>query len=87
MFAVLRMKRIHIYVYIYIYTSRAEQARGGSFKMVKTIRQRKNLPIECAQGDQPVRCPNRVFCVNEPQWQKTKVMLVTLLEVKVRKVQ
>ena len=26
----------------------------------KTISQRKNLPIECAQGDQPLRCPNRV---------------------------
>ena len=26
----------------------------------KTISQRKYLPIECAQGDQPLRCPNRV---------------------------
>ena len=24
------------------------------------------MPIECAQGDQPLRCPNRVFWVNEP---------------------
>ena len=24
------------------------------------------MPIECAQGDQPVRCPNRVFCVHQP---------------------
>ena len=32
----------------------------------KTLSQRKNLPIECAQGDQPLRCPNRVFCLNEP---------------------
>ena len=32
------------------YTSRAGQAGGGSFKE-KTISQRKNLPIECAQGD------------------------------------
>ena len=27
----------------------------------KNISQRKNLPIECAQGDQPLRCPNSVF--------------------------
>ena len=27
----------------------------------KTIRQRKNLPIDCVQGDQPLRCPNRDF--------------------------
>ena len=26
------------------------------------ISQRENLHIECAQGHQPVRCPNRVFC-------------------------
>ena len=26
-----------------------------------TLRQRKNFPIECAQGDQSLRCPNRVF--------------------------
>ena len=31
----------------------------------KTTSQRKNLPIECAQGDQPVRCPNRGFCVHQ----------------------
>ena len=30
------------------YTSRAGQAGGGSFKREKTIRQRQNLPIECA---------------------------------------
>ena len=28
--------------------------------------QRKNLPIECAQGDRPARCPNHFLCVNEP---------------------
>ena len=39
------------------------RAGGGSFRGKKTINQRKNLPIECAQGDQPVRCPNRVFFV------------------------
>ena len=32
----------------------------------KAIRQRKKLPIECAQGDQPVRCPNRGFCAHQP---------------------
>ena len=26
-----------------------------------TISQRKTLPVECAQGDQPLRCPNQVF--------------------------
>ena len=42
---------------------KAGQAGGGSFK--------KFAYIECAQGDQPLRCPNRVFSVNEPsavQW-------------------
>ena len=24
------------------------------------------MPIECAQGDQPVRCPNRGFCARHP---------------------
>ena len=43
------------------------RAGGGSFRGKKTINQRKNLPIECAQGDQPVRCPNRAFfCVHQP---------------------
>ena len=51
-----------------ISTSRAGQAGGGSFKEknYKFISQRKTLPMECAQGDQPLRCPNRVFWVNEP---------------------
>ena len=31
-----------------------------------TINQGKKLPMECAQGDQPVRCPNRCFCLHEP---------------------
>ena len=39
---------------------------GAEVSKKKTISQRKNLPIECAQGDQPLRCPNRVFWVNEP---------------------
>ena len=33
---------------------------GAEVSKKKTISQRKNLPIECAQGDQPLRCPNRV---------------------------
>ena len=40
-------------------SSRAGQAGGGRS-------QRTNLPIVCAQGGQPVRCPNRVFCVHQP---------------------
>ena len=34
---------------------------GAEVSKKNTISQRKNLPIECAQGDQPLRCPNRVF--------------------------
>ena len=34
--------------------------------MKETISQRKNLPIECVQGNQPVRCPNRGFCAHDP---------------------
>ena len=43
-----------------------ERAGGGSFREKKHINQRKNLPIECAQGDQPVRCPNRFFVAHQP---------------------
>ena len=43
------------------YTSRAGQAGEGSFKREQTISQRQNLPIGCAQGDQPVQCQNRGF--------------------------
>ena len=32
----------------------------------KAISQSKNLLIDCAQGDQPVRCPNRGFCAHHP---------------------
>ncbi len=39
---------------------------GAEVSKKKTISQRKNLPIECAQGDQPLRCPNRVSWVKEP---------------------
>ncbi len=33
---------------------------GAEVSKKKNISQRKYLPIECAQGDQPLRCPNRV---------------------------
>ncbi len=53
-------------------TSRAGQEGGADVSMKKTISQRRKLPIECAQGDQPLRCPNRVFWVDEasavPWW-------------------
>ncbi len=41
-------------------------SRGRKFQKEKITSQRKNLPIECVQGDQPVRCPNRGFCVHHP---------------------
>ena len=42
------------------------QAGGGSFQKEKNYIAQKNLPIECAQGDGPARCPNHFFAVNEP---------------------
>ena len=39
---------------------------GAEVSKKKTISQRKNLPIECAQGDRPARCPNHFFAVNLP---------------------
>ena len=57
---------IYIGIHIYIYTSSARTSRGRKFQRKKTISQRKNLPIECAQGDRPARCPNHFFPVNEP---------------------
>ena len=42
------------------------RAGVGSFRGENPISQRKNLPRECAQGHQPVRCPNRVSCVHRP---------------------
>ena len=39
---------------------------GAEVSKKKTISQRKNLPIECAQGDQPQRCPNRGSCARYP---------------------
>ena len=47
-------------------TSSAQTSRGRKFQRKKTISQRKNLPIECAQGDRSARCPNHFFAVNEP---------------------
>ena len=47
-------------------TSSARTSRGRKFQRKKTISQRKNLPIECAQGDRPARCPNHFFAV--PWW-------------------
>ena len=39
---------IYIYIIVYLY-------------LYLYIGQRQNWPIECAQGDQPVRCQNRGF--------------------------
>ena len=51
-------------------TSSSRASRGRKFQVEKHIKkpisQRKNLPMECAQGHQPVRCPNRVCCVHQP---------------------
>ena len=47
-------------IHTYKHTSRAGQASGGRLK-----RKKSNKPIECAQGDQPARCPNRGFCVQQ----------------------
>ena len=48
------------------YASSARTSRGRKFQRKNTISQRKNLPIECAQGDRPARCPNHFFAV--PWW-------------------
>ena len=43
------------------------RAGGGSFRRKKNYIAKKELmPIECAQGDRPARCPNHFFAVNEP---------------------
>ena len=57
--------RIHIMDILFC-TSSARTSRGRKFQRKKPISQRKNLPIECAQGDRPARCPNHFFAVNEP---------------------
>ena len=46
-------------------TSSSRASRGRKFQKKKEV-YRKNLPIECAQGDRPARCPNHFFAVNEP---------------------
>ena len=43
------------------YTRKSLASQGRKFQRKKPISQRQNLPIECAQGDQPLRCPNQVF--------------------------
>ena len=42
-------------------TSSSRASRGRKFQKEKNYKAKKNLPIECAQGDEPVRCPNGVF--------------------------
>ena len=41
-------------------------AGGGNFRGKRTINERKDLPIECAQGDEAVWCPDRFFCSHQP---------------------
>ena len=48
-------------------TSSSRASRGRKFPKKKELRHiAKNLPIECAQGDRPARCPNQFFGVNKP---------------------
>ena len=49
-------------IIVVLCTSRARQAGAEVSKKETTISQRKKLPIDCAEGDQPVRCPNGGFC-------------------------
>ena len=42
--------------YIYIHDIQVEPGKPGA-----EVSKGKNLPIKCAQCDQPLRCPNRVF--------------------------
>ena len=52
-----------------VYTGSSRASRGREFQREKTIKPETNLPIECAQGDRPARCPNHpepFFAVNEP---------------------
>ena len=47
--------------------SSSRAIRGGNFRGEEPISQRKTLPIECTQGDQAVRFPNRILvCSNVP---------------------
>ena len=59
-------QKLRFCIHINLNTSSARTSRGRKFQKEKTISQRKNLPIECAQGDRPARCPNHFFAVNEP---------------------
>ena len=46
-------------------SSRASQVR--KFPGKRTYKPKKEFAyIECAQGHQPVRCPNRIVCVRQP---------------------
>ena len=47
----------HANVDYFVYTSSSRASRGQKFQKDKS----KNLLIECVQGDEPVRSPNRVF--------------------------
>ena len=47
--------RYNIYMIVYLQVEPGKP--GAEVSKKKTISQRKNLPIECAQGDQPRRCP------------------------------
>ena len=58
---------IYIYIFLYTYYTSTSRATGRwKFQEKKPISWRKNLPIELAQGHQPVWCPRRVFCVYQP---------------------
>ena len=50
---------VHCMVYSTISSRPGAEVSGGR----KPISQRKNLPIECVLGHQPVRCSNRTFGV------------------------
>ena len=55
------MPLLGYYIFLQV---QASQAGGRSFKGRETTSQSRNLPIECTQCNQPVRCPNRCFCAH-----------------------
>ena len=58
---------MHVQTYTYIYIQVEPGKPGAEVSKGKNIiRQRKNVPIECAHGAQPIPCPNRGFCVHQP---------------------
>ena len=59
-------RRANIFTIYYIYTQVVPGRAGRKFQKKKELYSKKNLPIECAQGEQPARCPNHFFAVNEP---------------------